>query len=107
MFVDQPVEEFVPSNVVWTAGRCVNDGTNSSTGWSTNIYACPAHRSSGPSPTLGCWEWDSESTTPEWYTDNWESRDYGVVMLRPCGNPPPPGFNCPGGKNIAEAGSPA
>jgi hypothetical protein len=81
-----------PANVVWTAGRCVHRGDALESGWSDNLMACPIHASTGPfvtnnpagqpaSQNRGCWVWSSESTTPEWYTDNWESRDYGVIFM--------------------------
>jgi len=73
-----------PLNVVWTAGRCVHDGSNTEAGWSDNVVACPIYLN-GPfnsgGVNEGCWIWNSESTTPEWYADNWESRDYGVVFM--------------------------
>lgn len=75
-----------PANVVWTAGRCLHMGDNSATGWSDDLLVCPAFNSANDTPippgnALGCWAYTSESTTPEWFTDNWESRDYGVIFL--------------------------
>jgi len=80
-----------PKNVVWTAGRCVHQGNNAESGWSDSIMGCPIHTGTGPFATgapsnsglnVGCWVWNSESTTPEWYADNWESRDYGVIFFQ-------------------------
>lgn len=78
------------TNIVWTAGRCLHTGDNNPNSWSDNIMVCPSHTSQGPltrgNPAgqvenPGCWVWASESTTPEWFADNWESRDYGVIFL--------------------------
>jgi len=80
-----------PTNIVWTAGRCVHRGDGLESGWSDNLLACPIHVDSGPfisgggggtaNTNEGCWVWLAEATTPEWYGDNWESRDYGVIFL--------------------------
>jgi hypothetical protein len=79
--VGPPIEG--PRNVVWTAGRCLHDGQGTEAGWSTDLLACPAHSNGGPSAD-NCWDWTSTSTTPEWYGDNWESRDYGVLFTNIC-----------------------
>jgi len=94
-----------PANVVWTAGRCLHQGFGGEAGWSDDVVACPAY---GPAPTsandLGCWAYTSESTTPEWYTDNWESRDYGVLYLATNTQPGPvPAGGCGTTHNIAYA----
>jgi len=87
-----------PANIVWTAGRCLHLGDGSSTGWSDNVLACPVYgaavsptagaggpfitgQGGTPNTNEGCWLWNAEATTPEWFGDNMESRDYGVIFL--------------------------
>jgi hypothetical protein len=91
LFFTQRGQDFVCSasvinrNTIATAGHSVHDGSNSDAGWSSNLLFCPSCSPSGVDRSRGCWGWDFESTSCQWFSSGATDRDYACVVTAPTG----------------------
>jgi V8-like Glu-specific endopeptidase len=67
---------------VWTAGHCVNDGSQT---FSTNVLFCPSHDNGAPMPGVGCWGAESLVTSTVWHNTGNLDHDVGAADVSDTG----------------------
>jgi hypothetical protein len=69
------------TNVVDTAGHCVNNGAGI---FDSSFLFCPSYNS-GVNPAVGCWASTSLTTSTVWYNTGSFEADYGAATMSNCG----------------------
>lgn len=86
--------EVFHSDVVHTAGHCVNNGLNgagANGGWSGNVLVCPSWRNQSggqANPAIGCWADESLATSNAWFSmgnPGGFDRDWGAIRTASAG----------------------